>query len=323
MKKTVYGGFITLAVALAAMDAAQAQYPTRTVRWIVPFAAGSGTDTVARFIQPQLAAALGQQVVIDNRPGAAGNLGAELAAKAPPDGYTLLLSGTAALSIAPSLYAKLPYDPAKDFAPVSLIATAPSILITHPALPVRTVKDVIALAKAKPGQLNFASAGIGTPPHLAGELFKSMAGVNMVHVPYKGGAQQVTALVAGEAQASLATVSTVIEQIRAGKLRPLGVNSLQRVAVLPDIPPIAQAGVPGYEMSPWIGVFAPAGTPRAIVDRLHAEIGKILQMPDVTRNLSNQALEPSVASVDQFNAIIRADYDKYGTLIRLAGARVE
>jgi tripartite-type tricarboxylate transporter receptor subunit TctC len=154
-------------------------------------------------------------------------------------------------------------------------------------------------------------------------LFISMAGIDIVHVPYKGGAQQVTALVAGEAQASLATVSTVIEQIRAGKLRPLGVNSLQRVAVLPDTPPIAQAGVPGYEMSPWIGVFAPAGTPRAIVDRLHAEIGRILRMPDVTRNLSNQALEPSVASVDQFNATIKTDYEKYGKLIRLAGARVE
>jgi len=265
---------------------------------------------------------MGQQFVIDNRPGAAGSIGSDVVAKAPADGYTLMVHSTTHVGNA-HLYKKLPYDTLKDFTGVAMLVSQPGVLTVHPSLPVKSVKEFIALAKSRPGQILYSSSGNGSAPHLSMALFISMAGINIVHVPYKGGAQQVTALVAGEAQASLATVSTVIEQIRAGKLRPLGVNSLQRVAVLPDTPPISQAGVPGYEMSPWIGVFAPAGTPRAIVDRLHAEIGKILRMPDVTRNLSNQALEPSVASIEQFNATIKADYEKYGKLIRLAGARVE
>jgi tripartite-type tricarboxylate transporter receptor subunit TctC len=311
-----------LAFAQATSTSSGQAYPAKTVRVVIPWPPGGSNDVVGRIVMQKLGETLGQQFVIDNRPGAAGSIGSDVVAKAPADGYTLMVHSTTHVGNA-HLYKKLPYDTLKDFIGVALLVSQPGVLTVHPSLPAHSVKAFIALAKSRPGQILYSSSGNGSAPHLSMALFISMAGIDIVHVPYKGGAQQVTALVAGEAQASLATVSTVIEQIRAGKLRPLGVNSLQRVAVLPDTPPIAQAGVPGYEMSPWIGVFAPAGTPRAIVDRLHAEIGKILGLPDVARNLSNQALEPSVATVDQFNATIRADYDKYGKLIRLAGARVE
>jgi tripartite-type tricarboxylate transporter receptor subunit TctC len=313
---------VVLAAVLSPLLAFAQAYPAKTVRVVIPWPPGGSNDVVGRIVMQKLGEALGQQFVIDNRPGAAGSIGSDVVAKAPADGYTLMVHSTTHVGNA-HLYRKLPYDTLKDFTGVAMLVSQPGVLTVHPSLPVKSVKEFIALAKARPGQILYSTSGNGSAPHLSMALFISMAGIDIVHVPYKGGAQQVTALVAGEAQASLATVSTVIEQIRAGKLRPLGVNSLQRVAVLPDTPPIAQSGVPGYEMSPWIGVFAPAGTPRAIVDRLHAEIGKILRMPDVTKTLSNQALEPSLASVDQFNAAIRADYDKYGKLIRLAGARVE
>jgi len=310
------------AAAQAASTGSGQAYPAKPVRVVIPWPPGGSNDVVGRIVAQKLAEALGQQFVIDNRPGAAGSIGSDVVAKAPADGYTLMVHSTTHVGNA-HLYKKLPYDTLKDFTGVAMLVSQPGVLTVHPSLPVKSVKGFIALAKSRPGQILYSSSGNGSAPHLSMALFISMAGIDIVHVPYKGGAQQVTALVAGEAQASLATVSTVIEQIRAGKLRPLGVNSLQRVAVLPDTPPIAQAGVPGYEMSPWIGVFAPAGTPRAIVDRLHAEIGKILRMPDVTRNLSNQALEPSVGSVEQFNSTIKADYEKYGKLIRLAGAKLE
>jgi tripartite-type tricarboxylate transporter receptor subunit TctC len=323
MKRYLIAAVSVVFAALFAPLLAFAQaYPAKTVRVVIPWPPGGSNDVVGRIVMQKLGEALGQQFVIDNRPGAAGSIGSDVVAKAPADGYTLMVHSTTHVGNA-HLYRKLPYDTLKDFTGVAMLVSQPGALTVHPSLPVKSVKDFIALAKSRPGQILYSSSGNGSAPHLSMALFISMAGIDIVHVPYKGGAQQVTALVAGEAQASLATVSTVIEQIRAGKLRPLGVNSLQRVAVLPDTPPIAQSGVPGYEMSPWIGVFAPAGTPRAIVDRLHAEIGKILRMPDVTRNLSNQALEPSLASVDQFNATIKTDYEKYGKLIRLAGARVE
>jgi tripartite-type tricarboxylate transporter receptor subunit TctC len=323
MKRSLWITVPVILAALLSQTLAFAQvYPVKTVRVVIPWPPGGSNDVVGRIVMQKLGETLGQQFVIDNRPGAAGSIGSDVVAKAPADGYTLMVHSTTHVGNA-HLYKKLPYDTLKDFTGVAMLVSQPGVLTVHPSLPAHSVKAFIALAKSRPGQILYSSSGNGSAPHLSMALFISMAGIDIVHVPYKGGAQQVTALVAGEAQASLATVSTVIEQIRAGKLRPLGVNSLQRVAVLPDTPPIAQAGVPGYEMSPWIGVFAPAGTPGAIVDRLHAEIGKILRMPDVTRNLSNQALEPSVASVDQFNATIRADYDKYGKLIRLAGARVE
>lgn len=307
---------------LAPVTAAAQAYPVKPVRVVIPWPPGGSNDVVGRLIMQKLSQAWGQQFVIDNRPGAAGSIGSDVVAKAPPDGYTLMIHSTTHLGNA-HLYKKLPYDTLKDFTGVSLLVSQPGTLTVHPSLPVKSVKEFIALAKARPGEILYSSSGNGSAPHLSMALFISMTGIKLVHVPYKGGVPQVTALVAGEAQASLATISTVIHHIRAGKLRPLGVNSLKRVGVLPDTPTIAESGVPGYEMSPWIGVFAPAGTPKPVIDRLHAEIGKILRMPDIAQNLSNQALEPQLVSTDEFDARIRADYEKYGRLIRLAGAKLE
>jgi tripartite-type tricarboxylate transporter receptor subunit TctC len=297
------------------------QYPSKPVRVVIPWPPGGSNDVVGRIVAQKLSEALGQQFIVDNRAGAAGSIGAEAVAKAPPDGHTLMVHSTTHVGN-PHIYHKLPYDTLKDFTGVALLVTQPGVLTVHPSLPVKSVREFVALAKKRPGEILYSSSGNGSAPHLSMALFISMTGIKLVHVPYKGGAPQVIALVAGEAQASLATVATVIAHIRAGRLRPLGVNSTSPVRALPGVPSIA-ATVPGYEMSPWIGVFAPAGTPRAIVDRLHAEVAKILKIPDVEKNLVNQALEPSAASVDEFNARLRADYEKYGKLIKLAGATVE
>jgi len=297
-------------------------YPTKPVRVVIPWPPGGSNDVVGRLVMQKLSQAWRQQFVIDNRPGAAGSIGSDVVAKASHDGYTLMVHSTTHLGNA-HLYRKLPYDTLRDFTGVSLLVSQPGALTVHPSLPAKSVKEFIALAKARPGEILYSSSGNGSAPHLSMALFISMTGIKILHVPYKGGAPQVTALVAGEAQASLATVSTVIHHLRAGRLRALGVNSSKRVGVLPDVPAIAEAGVPGYEMSPWIGVFAPTGTPRSIIDELNAEIDKALRMPDVVRTLSNLALEPLLASTDEFNARIKADYDKYGKLIRISGAKIE
>lgn len=312
---------VVLSFFASAVAMAQA-YPTKPVRVVIPWPPGGSNDAVGRLVMQKLSEAWRQQFVIDNRPGAAGSIGSDVVAKASPDGYTLMVHSTTHLGNA-HLYKKLPYDTLQDFTGVSLLASQPGALTVHPSLPVKSVKEFIALAKARPGEILYSSSGNGSAPHLSMALFISMTGINIVHVPYRGGAPQVTALVAGEAQASLATVSTVIHHLRAGRLRALGVNSSKRVGVLPDVPTIAEAGVPGYEMSPWIGVFAPAGTPRPIIDRLNAEIAKALRMPDVAQKLSNLALEPLLASTDEVNARIKADYDKYGKLVRLSGAKIE
>ena len=308
-------------VLLAPAVAGAQAYPAKAVRVVIPWPPGGSNDVVGRIVAQKLSESLGQQFIVDNRAGAAGSIGADVVAKAPADGYTLMVHSTTHVGNA-HIYRKLPYDTLKDFTGVALLVTQPGALTVHPSLPVKSVKEFIALARKRPGEILYSSSGNGSAPHLSMALFISMAGVKLVHVPYKGGAPQVTALVAGEAQASLATVSTVIAHIRAGRLRPLGVNSTEPVSALPGVPPIA-ATVPGYEMSPWIGVFAPAGMPRPIVDRLHSEIGKILKMPDVAKNLANQALEPSLATTEQFNARLRSDYEKYGKLIQMAGAKVE
>jgi tripartite-type tricarboxylate transporter receptor subunit TctC len=291
------------------------------VRVLIPWPPGGSNDVVGRIVAQKLSESLGQQFVVENRGGAAGSIGADVVAKAAPDGYTLMVHSTTHVGNA-HVYKKLPYDTLKDFTGVALLVTQPGALTVHPSLPVKSVKEFIALAKRRPGEILYSSSGNGSAPHLSMALFISMAGIDLVHVPYKGGAPQVTALVAGEAQASLATVSTVIEHIRGSRLRPLGVNSTEPVRALPGIAPIA-ATVAGYEMTPWIGVFAPAATPKPIIDRLHAEIGRVLKLPDVEKNLVNQALEPSAATIDQFNARLRVDYDKYGKLIRSAGVKIE
>lgn len=303
---------------------AQAQaYPAKTVRVVIPWPAGGSNDVVGRIVMQKVSEAVGQQFVIDNRGGASGSIGADVVAKAAPDGYTIMVHSTTHVGNAHLYGKKLAYDTLKDFTGVGMLSAQPGVLTVHPSLPVRNVKEFIALAKSRPGQINYSSSGNGSAPHLQMALLISMTGIDITHIPYKGGAPQVTALMAGETQASFATVGTVINHIRNGKLRPLGLGTTKPSKALPGVPTIASAGVPGYEMSPWIGVFAPAGTPQAIVARLNSEINKALSLPDVIKKLENSALDPAPGSVDQFNATIRADYEKYGKLIRMTGAKIE
>jgi len=313
-----------LAVFAAAPAVAVAQnYPAKTVRVVIPWPAGGSNDVVGRIVMQKLSESLGQQFVVDNRGGAAGSIGADIVAKAPADGYTIMVHSTTHVGNAHLYGKKLTYDTLKDFTGVGMLSAQPGVLTVHPSLPVKTAKEFIALAKSRPGQINYSSSGNGSAPHLQMALLISMTGINITHVPYKGGAPQVTALLAGETQASFATVGTVINHIRGGKLRPLGLGSTKPSKALPNVPTLAEAGVPGYDMSPWIGVFVPAGTPKPIIDRLNAEINKALALPDVVKSLENQALDAVPGTVDQFNTAIKVDYEKYGQLIKLTGAKIE
>lgn len=327
--KTAFKPLLDSMVAIAVMLVgapvlAQAQtYPSKVVRVVIPWPAGGSNDVVGRMVSQKMSEALGQQFIVDNRGGASGSIGADVVAKAAPDGYTIMVHSTTHVGNAHIYGKKLTYDTMKDFTGVGMLSAQPGVLTVHPSLPVKTPRDFIALAKSRPGQINYSSSGNGSAPHLQMALLISMTGINIVHVPYKGGAPQVTALLAGETQASFATVGTVIHHIRAGKLRPLGLGSSKPSKALPGVPTLAESGVPGYDMSPWIGVFAPAGTPRPIIDKLNAEINKALALPDVVKNLENQALDPAPSSVDQFNNTLKVDYEKYGKLIKLTGAKVE
>jgi len=324
MKQALSMAGIALATAFGAPLAAQAQnYPSKVVRVVIPWPAGGSNDVVGRLVMQKLSETMGQQFVVDNRGGASGSIGADVVAKAAPDGYTIMVHSTTHLGNAHIYGKKLTYDTMKDFTGVGMLSAQPGVLTVHPSLPVKTTKEFIALAKSRPGQINYSSSGNGSAPHLQMALLISMSGINIVHVPYKGGAPQVTALMAGETQASFATVGTVINHIRNGKLRPLGLGSTKPSKALPGVPTIAESGVPGYDMSPWIGVFAPAGTPRPVIDKLNAEINKALAVPDVIQKLENQALDPSPSTVDQFNATLKVDFEKYGKLIKMTGAKVE
>ena len=309
-------------IALPSITLAQA-WPAKPVRVVIPWPAGGSNDIVGRVVMQELSRTLGQQFVIDNRAGASGVVGADLVAKTPADGYTLMVHSTTHVGNAHLYGKKLTYDTMKDFTGVGMLSSQPGGLTVHPALPVKTLKDFIALAKAKPRQINYSSSGNGSAPHLQMALLISMAGIDITHVPYKGGAPQVAALLGGETQASFATLGTVISQIQAGKLRPLGVGSSARAKALPGVPTISEAGLPGYDMNPWIGVFAPAGTPRAIIDRLNTEMNQALSIPEVMSTLAKQALDPAPTTVDEFNRILRVDFEKYGKLIALTGAKIE
>ena len=311
------------AMALVLADTAMAQaWPVKAVRVVIPWPPGGSNDAVGRIVMQKVGESLGQQFVVDNRPGASGAIGAEPVAKAPPDGYTIMVHSTTHLGNQHH-YKKLPYDVIRDFAPVGTLAAQPGALAVHPALPVKSLKEFIALAKSRPGQINYSSSGNGSSPHLSMALLTSMSGIDLVHVPYKGGAPQVTALLGGESQASLATISTVIVHVKSGRLRALGVSSTKRSAMLPDVPTIAEAGVPGYEMSPWIGVYAPANTPKAIIDKLNAEANKALRHPDVATSLTNQVLDPQPSTPEEFAQRIKIDFEKYGKLIRATGVKVD
>lgn len=311
-----------ISLALLAGAAIAQQYPAKPVRVVIPWPPGGSNDVVGRIVLQKVGEFMGQQFVIDNRAGAAGSIGADVVAKAPADGYTIMVHSTSHIGNA-HLYKKLPYDTLRDFTGVALLAAQPGALTVHPSLPVKTVKDFIALAKSRPGTINYSSSGNGSAPHLSMALFVAMSGINIVHVPYKGGAPQVTALVSGETQASLATVSTVLVHVQSGRLRALGVSSAKRTGTMPEVPTIAEAGVPGYEMSPWIGVFVPAATPRDLIVRLNGEINKALKSPDVSQLLASQALDAMGGTPEEFDARIKVDYEKYARLIKLTGAKVD
>jgi tripartite-type tricarboxylate transporter receptor subunit TctC len=313
-----------LAIAgMAAMGLACAQhYPTRSIRLVVPSSPGGGTDISARIIAPKLSDYLGQQVVVDNRPGAGTMIGGEIVSRAAPDGYTLLM-GVSTLAINPAMYKKMPYDALRDFAPISQAVSLPNVIVSHPSVPAKNVKELIALAKSRPGQLTFASAGVGTSPHLSMELFLVMAGLKMVHIPYKGSGPGAVDTVAGHVALMAPNMLTALPYIRSGRLRAFGVTSAKRSAGADDIPTIAEAGVPGYEAVQWYGVLAPAGTPRPIIDRLHAEVAKALQQREVREKLSTDGAEAVGNTPEQFGAYIRAETDKWAKVVKAAGIKAE
>src|SRR4051812_17279745 len=326
MKRPPLKNFYTFAIAAAlalVMNTAIAQtYPVKPIRVIVPFPAGGGIDAVARLLAPKLSESLGQAVVIDNRSGASGTVGTEAVAKSAPDGYTLLATFASHAQNA-SLYPKLGYDTVKDFAPITLIATVPNILVVNPALPVKSIKDLIALAKKRPGEILYASIGNGTPSHLSAELFDSMAGIQMTHVAYKGAAPSIIALISGETQLTFTTVLVAMPHIKSGRLRALGVASTKRSPVLPDLPTIDEAGVRGYESNAWYGLLAPAKTPSAIVDQLHRDTVKALQLPEVRDNLKAQGAEPVGSTPREFATIINDEIAKWRKVVQATGVKAD
>ena len=311
--------FIALCAAVCAPSAfGQAAYPAKPVRIVVPFPPAGTNDIVARFLARELTESMGQQFVVDNRAGASGVIGAELVAKSPPDGYTLMVHSSTHLSNA-FAYKKLPYDTFKDFEPITLLAAQPGVLVVHPSLPVKTVKEFIALAKARPNDITYASNGEGGILHVQMALLAAMTGIKLVHVPYKGGAPVATSLASGETQSSVATMGIVLTHIKTGRLRPLGVSSSRRSTILPNVPTIAEAGVPGYEVNPWIAMFAPAGTPKAITDRLLVDVTRALKKPDVAKQLTDQSLEPWISTQQEFAARIKTDYEKFRKIYQIIG----
>jgi tripartite-type tricarboxylate transporter receptor subunit TctC len=312
-----------IALTLAAAPAFAQSYPTRPIRFVVAFPPGGTTDLLARTIGQRLGDTFNQQVIVDNRGGAGGNIGTDIVAKALPDGYTILMGSVGPLAINGSLMGKLPFDPQKDFAPITLSDATPNVLVVHPSLAAGSVKEFIALAKARPGQVIFASSGLGTPAQLAGELFNSMAGVKMVHVPYKGGVAALIDLMAGQVQLMFSTLPPALPHVKTGKLKALAVTSAQRSPTMPELPTIAEAALPGFEAITWHGVLVPAGTPKAIVGKLHGEIVKILHSPDVKERLAAQGAEAVSNTPEQFAAYIRSETVKWAKVVRDSGARAD
>src|SRR5688572_25937037 len=312
-----------LCCAVAAFAASAQQYPTRPVRFVVPFAPGGSVDTLARTIGPRLSDTLGQQIVVDNRPGGNGDIGMLIVAKAPPDGYTILLGYIANLAIAPSLYPKMPYDPARDYAPVTQIATSPNVLTAHPSVQAKGLQELIALAKAKPGSVNFASTGVASVGHLTGELLNSLAGMKMTHVPYKGGGQAIIDLVGGHVQVMFSGFSAAMPHIKSGKIRALAVTGAKRSPALPEVPTIAEQGFPGVEATAWYGVLAPAGAPQPVVVRLHRELVKVLKLPDVVQRLDALGFEMVGSTPEQFSSYMRTETAKWAKVVKASGAKPE
>ncbi len=311
------------AVAIEGHAAGVDVYPARPVRLIAAFSPGGFVDFTARVVAGPLGAALGQQVIVENRAGAGGIVGTEVTARSAPDGHTLTVGSVGTHAVNQALYPKLPYHVLRDFQAVARLSDAPSILAVHPSLPARSVKDLVALARAKPGQINYASAGAGTSTHLAAVLFEHLGRVKLVHVPYKGGGPAMVALVAGEVPVTFGTAASVSPHTKSGRLRGLAVTSGQRSAVLPDLPTIAEAGLPGYQMLNWLGLFAPAGTPRAVVDRLSTEVNRILRQPETVSRFHAQGAEPSPLGTDEFTAFQKKEVEKWAKVVAVTGMRAE
>lgn len=315
-------GFI-LSIIIYGAVGADNDYPTKPIRVIVPFAASGSTDILIRIVGQRISEQMGQTLLIDNRGGAGGVLGAELAAKAPPDGYTIMATTSGVIAVNPSLYRKLSYDPINDFTPISILATLPNMLVVSPSMPVNNAKELIALARAKPGQLTYASGGNGTSNHLAGELLKYLAGVDITHVPYKGGGPAVLAVMTGEVTLLFATMPSAMAQVKAGRLKALAVTSRKRSSAMPELPTMIGSGVNDFVVSIWIGVIAPRGTPSRFVERLHKEIGKALQAPDVAARLREDGYEPVGGSPEEMAADIKTEFATWARVIKAAGIHTD
>jgi len=320
MKQLTTLGFVLCAVLIAVQATTAQTYPTRTVRIIVPYAAGGNTDITARAIGVKLGEVFRQQVIVDNRPGGGTNIGSDLAARAAPDGYTIFMGG-ASNAINMTLYAKPPYDTLRDFAPVILCVKGANVLSVHPSLPATNLRQLIALAKAKPGQLNFASSGLGSSNQMAGELFKMMANVNIVHVPYKGNAPALTDTLAGHVEMVFSGVPALVPHIQSGRLRAIAIGSLKRFSAIPEVPTFDESGLKGYEATTWFGLLAPIKTPMQILDSLNTEVGKILATPDLRRRFINDGLEPIGGTREEFGKFIRSEIEKYAKVIKAAGIK--
>ncbi|MBS0321997.1 MAG: tripartite tricarboxylate transporter substrate binding protein [Proteobacteria bacterium] len=312
----------TLAM-VAASAHAQADFPTHPARIVVPFPAGGPLDVTAREIAARLTAAWGQNVIVDNRPGAGGNIGADLVAKSPPDGYTVVVGALSTHAVNPTLYPKMPYDAVKDFAPITMIAVTPNVLVVRADSPIKSVQDLVAAAKANPGKLAFGSGSIGSAGHLAGELFKVETGTDVIHVPYKGAAPAMQALLAGDTAFMFDNLASAMTQVKAGKLRALAVTTATRSRLAPDIPTMAEAGLKGFDIATWFGLLAPAGTPPAIIDKWNAAVTKILETPDVKQNLAAQGAEADPMSPTAFAAFIASEVPKYARIVKASGAKVD
>ena len=308
---------------LAPLAAAQGAYPNKPIRYIVPFAPGGTTDILARVVGEKLAIALGQPLVIDNKPGQGGSAGAAELARAAPDGYTIGGGTISSHGINATLYDKLPYDPVKSFEPITMYATQPNVLLLHPSVPANNLREFIALLKANPEKYSFGSAGNGTSQHISGEMFKTMAGVKMQHIPYRGSGQMMPELLGGTLLVAVDNIATAVPHMKAGKLRALAVTSAQRSGVAPDVPTMAESGLAGYELSSWQAVFAPAGTPKAVIDKLYGEIAKILKMPDVEKRLTELGLDLSGMPPAQLGELVKADVPRLGKIVKESGAKAE
>jgi len=311
-------------LACAAAAAAAQPYPSKPVHFVVPYPAGGYYDLLARVIGAKLSEIWNQPVLVENRVGANGMVGTDFVAKSAPDGYTIIMGGIGPFGISPSLYRKMAYDPVRDFAPVIHVASAPNVLVVHPSVNVHSVKELIALARSKPGALTFSSAGSGSSQHLSGEMFDSMVGVKMTHVPYKGSAPSITAVLGGQVSLLFGTMADVVTHIRAGKLDALAVTSARRIPALPDVPTMSEAGVPGYEATAWFGVFAPAATPNDIVVKLNQDIGRILRMPDVLERISQKGSAEIIGGTpEQYGAFVRTEIAKWAKVVKDSGARAD